>query len=221
MVPLLRGRGGPAVANHQNAAEAEPVTQYAKHSVGVGSHIAGLPRPLNIAPGQGPPEKEAPCTISANRMISREPAANAREQVSTVGASMAARKALAFPAAEPASRQRAISAGIRLTTGTRLLRLLGSDRSSTRKIMKLCGQPLTGAFRSTSQTCCIGDCNMTFLIITVVAISALTQNGQVTHAPPQPQVLLFNSPGSCLAAQAAVQARSAGNFHVFADCVAQ
>ena len=62
---------------------------------------------------------------------------------------------------------------------------------------------------------------MTFLVITVVAISALTQNGQVTHAPPQPQVLLFNSPGSCAAAQAAVQARSAGNFHVFADCVAQ
>jgi hypothetical protein len=62
---------------------------------------------------------------------------------------------------------------------------------------------------------------MYWLIITVVPLTAINPNGTVTHSPPQPQYIQMSSAATCAAAQAAVSARSAGNFHVFADCVAQ
>jgi hypothetical protein len=61
---------------------------------------------------------------------------------------------------------------------------------------------------------------MYWLIVTRIAITVLTQNGQVT-AGPETTITLMSSQDACNAAAAAVHARAIGNFRVFADCVAQ
>jgi hypothetical protein len=61
---------------------------------------------------------------------------------------------------------------------------------------------------------------MFWLIVTRVAITVLTQNGQVT-AGPETTITPMSSQAACNAAAAAVSARAVGNFRVFADCVAQ
>ncbi len=59
-----------------------------------------------------------------------------------------------------------------------------------------------------------------WLIVTRVAITVLTVNGQVTQGP-ETTVTSMSSQATCQAAQAAVAARAIGNYRVFADCVSQ
>lgn len=61
---------------------------------------------------------------------------------------------------------------------------------------------------------------MYWLVVTRIAITVLSQNGQVT-AGPETTITPMSSQAACSAAAASVSARAIGNFRVFADCVAQ
>jgi len=61
---------------------------------------------------------------------------------------------------------------------------------------------------------------MYLLIVTRLALTLLTQNGQVL-AGPETTITLMSSQDSCNTAAIAVKSHAIGNYRVFADCVAQ
>ena len=64
------------------------------------------------------------------------------------------------------------------------------------------------------------EVKMYWLIVTRVAITLLTVNGNVT-AGPETTVTLFSSQAACETAATLVKAHAVGNYRVFADCAAQ